>query len=85
MPIFSEALQSSTLPRRRSSWSLPFVEDSLLAQLSDWFKYTTRIYCQTPFESLYVAILDLPAAQMVAPGLWTISGMVLIETPGGGS
>ena len=77
---FSEALQSSTLPRRSSTWSLPWVDDALLTQLSDWFKYTTNIAVVTPRENLYAVISDLPAAQMVAPGLWTIS-MVLLEAP----
>jgi hypothetical protein len=78
---FSEALQSSTLPRRSATWSLPWVPDALLTQLSDWFKYTSNIYCQTPLVNLYVVIFDLPAAQMVTPGLWTITGMVLLEAP----
>ena len=78
---FSEALQSSTLPRRSSTWSLPWVDDALLTQLQAWYWYTTNIYVVTPRENLYAVILDLPAAQMVAPGLWTISGMVLLEAP----
>ena len=75
----SESLQSGSLPRRAASWDLPWVEDADLATLQGYFDAAAQVSCTDPAGTRTVVILDLPEADMVAPGLWSLSGLVMVE------
>ena len=75
----SESLQSGSLPRRSASWDLPWVDDTDLATLQGYFDAAEEVSCTDPAGTRNVVIIDLPEADMVAPGLWSISGLVMVE------
>jgi hypothetical protein len=77
----AESLQSGSMPRRSATWDLPWIESADLATLQGYHTAVTVVQCVTPEETLNVVILELPEADKLAPGLWSISGMVLVEVP----
>jgi hypothetical protein len=77
----NETLQSGSLPARSATWDLPWVEDADLATLQGYLDGVTQVSVVTPVETVNAVVLELPPADFIGAGLWSISGVVLVEVP----